>query len=106
MAAAPRDPEQVEALGAQTVAQLPASTRMGAVHLTVADLAGSIDYYERAVGLRLHERTGERARLGAGGEDLLVLVEQPGARPVLSRRQHLGPDGGVDVDCCGHSLFP
>ena len=55
---------------------------MGAVHLTVADLAGSIDYYERAVGLRLHERTGERARLGAGGEDLLVLVEQPGARPV------------------------
>lgn len=55
---------------------------MGAVCLTVADLAGSIEYYERAVGLRLHERSGGRARLGAGGEDLLVLVEQPGARPV------------------------
>jgi catechol 2,3-dioxygenase len=82
MAAAPRDPEQVEALGAQTAAQLPASTRMGAVHLTVADLANSIEYYERAVGLRLHERSGERAWLGAGGEDLLVLVERPGARPV------------------------
>jgi catechol 2,3-dioxygenase len=82
MAAAPRDPEQVEALGTQAAAQLPASTRMGVVCLTVADLASSIEYYERAIGLRIHERSGERARLGAGGEDLLVLVEQPGARPV------------------------
>jgi catechol 2,3-dioxygenase len=55
---------------------------MGAVHLTVADLTSSIEYYERAVGLRLHERAAKSARLGTGGEDLLVLVEQPGARPV------------------------
>jgi catechol 2,3-dioxygenase len=83
MAAPPRDPEQVEAFGLQAPAQIPASTRMGAVCLTVADLAGSIEYYERAVGLRLHGRAGERARMGTGGEDLLLLVEQAGARPAL-----------------------
>ncbi len=60
---------------------------MDAVCLTVADLAASIEYYESAVGLRLHERSGTRARLGTGGEDLLVLVEEPGARPV---RGHCG----------------
>jgi catechol 2,3-dioxygenase len=80
--AAPRDPEQAEALGAPASAHVPAATRMGAVHLTVADLSRSIDYYERAVGLRLHERDGARAALGAGAEDLLVLAEQPGARAV------------------------
>jgi catechol 2,3-dioxygenase len=87
MAAPPRDPEQVEALGLQALAQIPAGTRMGAVCLTVADLAGSIEYYERAVGLRLHGRAGKRARMGTGSEDLLLLVEQPGARPV---RGHCG----------------
>ncbi|HVU76863.1 MAG TPA: VOC family protein [Gaiellaceae bacterium] len=55
--------------------------RMGAVHLTVADLDRSLAYYEEQIGLRVHERDGGRARLGAGGEDLLVLTEQPGARP-------------------------
>jgi len=69
-------------MGAPASAQLPAATRMGEVHLTVADLSRSIDYYERAVGLRVHERNGDRAALGLGGEDLLVLFEQPGARPV------------------------
>jgi len=89
MAATPRDPEQAEALGAPVTAELPPSTRMGEVHLTVADLSRSIDYYQQAVGLRLRERAGDRARLGAGGgeEDLLVLVEERGARPV---RGHCG----------------
>jgi len=54
---------------------------MGAVHLTVADLDRSLDYYERAIGLRVHKREDGEARLGAGGEDLLVLREQAGARP-------------------------
>lgn len=54
---------------------------MGAVHLTVADLERSLAYYERAIGLRVHAREGAEARLGTGGEDLLVLVEQPGAQP-------------------------
>jgi catechol 2,3-dioxygenase len=55
--------------------------RMGAVQLTVADLERSLAYYERAIGLRVHGRENGTARLGAGGEDLLVLTEQPGAQP-------------------------
>ena len=55
--------------------------RMGAVHLTVADLDRSLAYYEQAIGLRVHARADGVARLGTGGEDLLVLAEQPGARP-------------------------
>lgn len=82
MAAAPRDPEQLEALGVRPPTALPAATRMGEVCLTVADLQRSIDYYERTIGLRLHRRDGDRAWLGAGGEDLLALVHESGARPV------------------------
>jgi catechol 2,3-dioxygenase len=55
--------------------------RMGEVHLTVADLDRSLRYYEDAIGLRVHGREDGTARLGAGGEDLLVLTEQPGALP-------------------------
>ena len=54
---------------------------MGAVHLTVADLERSLAYYRDAIGLRVHGREDGIARLGTGGEDLLVLAEQPGARP-------------------------
>jgi catechol 2,3-dioxygenase len=60
---------------------------MGAVYLTVADLDRSIRYYEWALGLRAGEREDGRVALGAGGEDLLVLDEQPGARPA---RGHSG----------------
>jgi catechol 2,3-dioxygenase len=58
------------------------ATTVGAVHLTVADLDRSLDYYDRGFGLRPRDRAGDTAVLGAGGEDLLVLVEEPGARPV------------------------
>ena len=60
---------------------IPAATTVGAVHLSVADLERSVAFYERAVGLRVRERGAGRAALGAGGADLLVLREQPGARP-------------------------
>ncbi len=60
---------------------LPPASRMGAVHLSVADLERSVGWYERALGLRAHEREDDRAVLGAGGEDLLVLSEVPGALP-------------------------
>jgi len=62
-------------------ADLPPTTRMGAVHLTVADLDRSIAYYETQIGLQVHAREDGRARLGTGGEDLLVLTEEPGAKP-------------------------
>jgi catechol 2,3-dioxygenase len=75
----PRDPEEATAAGAPAVADVPPETRMGAVHLTVGDVERSIRYYESAIGLRVHERADGRVRLGAGGEDLLVLDERPGA---------------------------
>ena len=58
------DPEEATAAGAPAVADVPPDTRMGAVHLTVADLDRSIAYYETAIGLRVHEREGGRAALG------------------------------------------
>ena len=63
-----------------TAPVLPASLRVGAVELTVTDLDRSVHFYETSIGLRLHSRAGNRAALGAGGEDLLVLVEDPQAR--------------------------
>jgi catechol 2,3-dioxygenase len=66
---------------ATATASLPATTRMGAVHLTVADLDRSLRYYGGQVGLTLIRRDGGRASLGAGDGELLALVEEPGARP-------------------------
>jgi catechol 2,3-dioxygenase len=77
----PRDPEEATAGGVPAVAAVPAATHMGPVHLSVGDLARSIDYYESSIGLRVHRRDGDRAALGTGGEDLLVLSEEPGAPP-------------------------
>src|SRR5436309_13706573 len=57
-------------------------TTVGAVHLTVADLDRSLDFYRNAIGLEAREREDGVARLGAGGDDLLVLYEEPGAEPV------------------------
>jgi catechol 2,3-dioxygenase len=77
------DPSESTPSGATPVAEVPADTRLGAVHLTVADLDRSVDYYERQIGLAVRERGDDRAALGAGGEDLLVIVEEPGAKPVV-----------------------
>jgi catechol 2,3-dioxygenase len=75
------DPEELTAVGAPVRADLPPETRMGAVHLTVADLDRSLAYYETQIGLRVHVRDDGRAHLGTGGEDLLVLTEEPGTKP-------------------------
>ena len=61
-------------------ARLAPETRLGPVELTVTDLDRSIGFYERAIGLEPHRREQTTAALGAGGEDLLVLVEDPAAR--------------------------
>ena len=63
------------------------TTSLGPVHLTVADLRRSIDYYRSAIGLSVLERSNGLASLGAGETELLVLVEEPGARPA---RGHTG----------------
>src|SRR5688572_8355327 len=57
------------------------ATTLGEVRLTVSDLERSVGYYRTAIGLDVIERAGGRATLGAGSTALLVLVEEPGARP-------------------------
>jgi catechol 2,3-dioxygenase len=57
------------------------AARVGAVDLTVTRLDASVAFYQDAIGLRLHRREDPVAVMGAGGEDLLVLHEQPAARP-------------------------
>jgi catechol 2,3-dioxygenase len=61
-------------------AVLPATLRLGAVHLTVADLDRAVAFYQDSLGLRLHRRDDPITALGAGEDDLVVLHEQPGAR--------------------------
>jgi catechol 2,3-dioxygenase len=88
--------------------RLPAATRLGAVRLQVADLARSLGWYRRVLGLepldrealeaepidrspRHLERPGRVARLGApgAGAPVVELHERPGAAPV-PRRGRLG----------------
>jgi catechol 2,3-dioxygenase len=64
-----------------TGAVLPATLRLGALHLTVTDLDRSVAFYQDSLGLRLHRREDPVAALGAGEDDLVVLHEEPGARP-------------------------
>jgi catechol 2,3-dioxygenase len=78
---APRDPEELEADGAPASAELPATTTVGAVHLTVAELTRSLDYYRASVGLSVLRRDDRGASLGVAGRELVVLLEEPGALP-------------------------
>jgi catechol 2,3-dioxygenase len=63
------------------------ATRLGAVHLTVADLERSLAFYQAVLGFQVQARGAGTADLGAGREALVVLTEEPGARPV---RHHSG----------------
>ena len=47
----------------------------------MSDLDRSVDYWENAIGLQVNSRENGAARLGVPGRDLVVLQEQPGARP-------------------------
>ncbi|MCS7222428.1 MAG: VOC family protein [Anaerolineae bacterium] len=55
-------------------------TRPAAVALTVINLLRMLDFYQRLLGLRLHRHEDGMAVLGAGGPDLLYLVEDRTAR--------------------------
>jgi catechol 2,3-dioxygenase len=62
----------------------------GAVQLTVADLNGVQAFYERAIGLRALERTGDTVALGAEpGRRLIELVGQPDAAQAPPRASGL-----------------
>jgi len=83
LGAGPQDPEELEATAPDATAEISAQTTLGAVHLTVSDLARSLEYYRHGVGLSVLEEAGGRASLGAGDRELLVLVEEAGARPAF-----------------------
>ncbi|MDQ3770269.1 MAG: VOC family protein [Actinomycetota bacterium] len=60
---------------------LPDTLRLGAVHLTVADADRAVAFYQDALGLHVHGGETGVVALGAGAGDLVVLHEEPGARP-------------------------
>jgi catechol 2,3-dioxygenase len=51
-------------------------TMMGHISLTVANLENQVEFYTKAMGFKLHWRYGNKAGLGAGGPDLLLLTEE------------------------------
>ncbi|MBX6331329.1 MAG: VOC family protein [Gemmatimonadaceae bacterium] len=62
--------------------RLPAATRLGPVHLQVADLARSLPFYEQVLGLHPVAHEASHVTLAAHGDDtpLVELHERPGAR--------------------------
>jgi len=64
-----------------TTERIAAATHMGPVELTVADLARSVAYWRDEIGLEEVGEDGGQVSLGAGGRELVTLVEEPGAEP-------------------------
>jgi catechol 2,3-dioxygenase len=60
--------------------RLPDATMLGPVHLLVSDVARSLDYYQRVIGLRAEKTGDDTAVLTAHGDnrDLVVLRSRPG----------------------------
>jgi catechol 2,3-dioxygenase len=66
--------------------RLPAGTRLGPVHLQIADLDRSLAYYQDTIGMRLLHQDGVSAVLGAQDErPLVALHEYRGVRPAPHR---------------------
>jgi catechol 2,3-dioxygenase len=78
-------PMAVEPQTDRSPARADPRTAVGAVSLTVSDLARSTEFYERAVGLSARELDDGGVALGAAGFDLVRLYGDPSARP-LDRR--------------------
>jgi catechol 2,3-dioxygenase len=58
--------------------------RIGAVTLVVSDLQRALAFYAGVLGLWMHRVDNGVAVLGAGAEDMVVLVEDPDAVPALA----------------------
>jgi len=77
--------------------RLPVETRLGPIHLQVADLSRSAAYYRDVLGLRVFTSEGGISQLGAtpaaagtatsARRTLIVLHEHPGAAPVVPRKR-------------------
>jgi catechol 2,3-dioxygenase len=71
----------------QGLSALPATLRLGPVHLTVTDLDRSVAWYQSALGLRVHRHEVASAALGDGTDEVLVLHEDSTA---AQPRRHSG----------------
>jgi catechol 2,3-dioxygenase len=67
--------------------RLPADAQLGVVRLCIANLDRSLRFYRDVIGLNVMSASLHQARLGAHGDDrvLLELREQSGVRPVPKR---------------------
>jgi len=63
--------------GLQSLTPIHPEAKIGYVSLTVANLEDQIAFYQQVLGFQLHWREGSSAGMGAGGGDLLRLVEEP-----------------------------
>ncbi|WP_133272762.1 VOC family protein [Hymenobacter radiodurans] len=87
----------IERIGHHPAQQLPTAISLGTVHLTVASLNRSLNFYQGVLGFHLLRHTpgaegqSAMAELGVAGSSqvLVALHEQVGARPV-PRRGRLG----------------
>ena len=77
----PLDHVRRKSMTTETRQSIDPRTDLGPVLLTIANLERSLEFYGEVLGFRLHRRVGVSAYLGAGGEDLLVLTEEQGAKP-------------------------
>jgi catechol 2,3-dioxygenase len=75
-------------IGINIITDIHPETNLGYVSLTVADLARSIDFYDRSLGFQVQDRNNGTACMGVGGDPLLMLSERPGAR-LMPRRTGL-----------------
>lgn len=55
-------------------------TNLGLVSLTVSNLENQINFYQHILGFQIHWREANRAGMGAGAQDLLLLIEKPEAK--------------------------
>jgi len=51
-------------------------TLIGKVSLTVANLNDQLKFYQQVLGFKLHWREDNKAGLGSGGKDFLLLTEE------------------------------
>src|SRR5262245_46911144 len=67
--------------------RLPDATHVGRVKLQVSDLARSLDYYQRVIGLHAKDKSAKHAILGPHDDNrvLVELHEKKGARTVPRR---------------------
>jgi catechol 2,3-dioxygenase len=74
---------------ADGISTLPATLRLGAVHLVVTDLDRSVAWYQAALGLRVQRQDVGVAALGDGEQDVVVLHEDATATPPPRRASGL-----------------